>query len=167
MNIDIANRIRLLRKSLELTQNEFAKKLNCSRDKIVTYELNKINFDFSFLDYICKVFKVNTNWLLNGTGEMFAQDAILTLDEYAEKNSLTALEVDIIKAYMQLDEDIRFKLIEHFKQVFNKNDEIAATKEDIIRENLKNYELELRDELKGETSSVLIHSDDYGNKGIV
>ena len=67
----IGKRIRELRTELRLTQTEFGKRLSISRDVVGSFEYNRVIPRESFLELMCHVFKVNKEWLVNGTGEMF------------------------------------------------------------------------------------------------
>ena len=65
---------------------------------------------------ICNTFNVNEDWLLNGTGDMFAQPATFCLDDFAAERGATPLELELIKAYFELDPEIRKAVINHFKK---------------------------------------------------
>lgn len=66
-------RIRMLRKELGLTREEFAQQLGFkSRGKIDNLELGRTEPDEAFLKLICNTFQVNYQWLINGNGDMFA-----------------------------------------------------------------------------------------------
>ncbi len=67
----IGERIRLIRKHNRLTQLEFGKRLDCSKSSIINYETNNRSPDTIFLVKLLKEFKVNANWLLLGTGNIF------------------------------------------------------------------------------------------------
>lgn len=70
---DIINRIREIRQTLGLNQNDFAEALNLKRNSITQIETGRRNpSDRTLLD-ICKEFNVNENWLRTGKGEMFIQ----------------------------------------------------------------------------------------------
>lgn len=64
-------RIKLVRNSLELTQQEFADKLKVKRNTVATYEMGRSTPSNSAIALICREFNVNEEWLRNGTGEMF------------------------------------------------------------------------------------------------
>lgn len=66
-------RIKELRKTLGLTQQEFADRLGISRGNIATYETREGNPGNSVINLICREFSVNEVWLRTGDGEMFAQ----------------------------------------------------------------------------------------------
>ena len=65
------DRIKLIRKSLGLTQVEFGKRLGLTRGAITNIELNKTEPKPLLIDLICRIFNVNEDWLRTGEGEMF------------------------------------------------------------------------------------------------
>ena len=65
------DRIRKLRKILDLTQQEFAKKIGMSANVLTNYETGRRNPSKSVINNICKTFHVSEEWLREGTGEMF------------------------------------------------------------------------------------------------
>lgn len=68
---------------------------------------------------ICREYSVNEEWLRYGKGEIFVQPDTFSLDEYAKKNNLTDLELDIIKGYMELDSNLRQSLMSYLKSIFD------------------------------------------------
>lgn len=69
----IGERIKKVRRSLDLTQQEFADKLGIKRNTVATYETGKSNPSDAAVILICKIFNVNESWLREGSGEMFVQ----------------------------------------------------------------------------------------------
>lgn len=67
----MGERIKQLRKSLRLTQQELADRLQISRSNIATYETGKSNIGEAVIKLICREFNVNETWLRTGEGEMF------------------------------------------------------------------------------------------------
>ena len=65
------DRMKELRKALGLTQQEFADKLNISRNNIASYETGKSNPGYAVISLICREFNVNEGWLRTGEGAMF------------------------------------------------------------------------------------------------
>ena len=112
------NRIKNLRKSLGLTQQEFANRLGISRGNIATYETRDGNPGSSVINLMCREFNVSETWLRTGEGEMFAPEPVFNLEEYAKQRGVSDLEREILKVYLDLDVDIREKLIQHFKERF-------------------------------------------------
>lgn len=69
--MSINDRIKQLRKSLNLSQTDFGKKLGVSRDVINNLDRSVVDPKPLMLDHICSVYNVNPDWLMHGTGEMF------------------------------------------------------------------------------------------------
>ena len=63
--------LKKLRKTLDLTQEEFANCLSVSRSTVATYEVGKSNPSDAAISLICREFNVNEDWLRNGIGDMF------------------------------------------------------------------------------------------------
>ena len=77
-------RLKELRKTLNLTQQEFADKLGIKRNTVATYEVGKSNPSDAAVLLICREFNVNEEWLRNGIGEMFSQrDKLQVISEFA------------------------------------------------------------------------------------
>ncbi len=74
MNDEFAKRIKSIRKSLKLTQKEFADKLNTHSQTISRYEKGKLTPSVDFLFSLTDKLKVNPTWLLTGKGKMFFDD---------------------------------------------------------------------------------------------
>lgn len=79
-------RLKKLRKSLDLTQQEFADKIGIARGNIGAYEVGKNAPSDAVISLICKTDfsrgRVNENWLRTGEGDMFTE---MSRDEQIEK----------------------------------------------------------------------------------
>lgn len=64
-------RIRKLRRTLDLTQQEFAEKLGIKRNTIANYESGRNEPIDAVVSLICREFNVDEEWLRTGNGEMF------------------------------------------------------------------------------------------------
>lgn len=64
-------RIRNLRRELDLTQQEFADRIGIKRNTIAMYETGRNAPIDAVISLICKTFNVNENWLRTGEGDMF------------------------------------------------------------------------------------------------
>ena len=67
-------RLKKLRKKLDLTQRKFAEKLHIKQNTVATYEMGRIIPSDSVVAGICREFNVNEEWLRTGTGEMFIEE---------------------------------------------------------------------------------------------
>ena len=68
------DRIKEVRKLLHLTQTEFGQRIGLSRDMMANIEGDRIEIKDIVVKSICREFKVNYDWIVNGTGEMFQDD---------------------------------------------------------------------------------------------
>lgn len=65
------NRIKELRKALNLTLEKFGNRLGVSKTAISKLEKGENNVTDQMFKSICREFNVNEEWLRNGIGEMF------------------------------------------------------------------------------------------------
>lgn len=65
------DRIKKIRKELDLTQQKFADKLGVQRNTIAMYEMGRTLPSDAIMRSICREFNVNEDWLRTGQGEMF------------------------------------------------------------------------------------------------
>lgn len=66
-------RLRLLRKKLELNQEEFGKRIGIGKTSVSKLESGENNPSEQTVILICREFNVNEEWLRTGSGEMFDQ----------------------------------------------------------------------------------------------
>lgn len=67
----MTDRIKAVRKALNMSQREFGEKLGVSRDVISNIEYGRVKPRELFFQHICKLYQVNEHWLETGEGEMF------------------------------------------------------------------------------------------------
>lgn len=65
------DRIKKIRKELDLTQQKFADRIGIKQNTVAQYEMGRNVPIDSVISLICREFNVNEEWLRNGTGEMF------------------------------------------------------------------------------------------------
>lgn len=122
-------RIKKLRKTLDLTQREFGARINVKPNTIATYEIGRNQPIDAVISLICREFNVNEEWLRTGKGEMFYSPS--EDDELAEVYSAIATSNDefikrIIRAYWKLDDTEKAavkKLIDGFASEMNQQQE--------------------------------------------
>ena len=71
--MNVGDRIKKIRKSLDLTQEAFASRIGSVQNTITGYESGRRNPSSPVISLICKEFNVNEEWLRNGTGSMFEE----------------------------------------------------------------------------------------------
>ncbi len=110
------NRLKELRKTLNLSQKDFGAKLKLSPDMISLLERGKRKFTERVISDICREFDVNRNWLENGEGDMFI-DILAEMDEF---NNADKDVQEMVRLYMKLDDVTRAyfkkKMLDELKQ---------------------------------------------------
>lgn len=109
-------RIKLIRTTLGMTQQEFADKIKVKRNTVATYEMGRSIPSDSAIALICKVFDVNEDWLRTGYGEMFKEvsksDQIADMLSDVLKSDENNFKRRLISALVQLD-DTGWDSLEH------------------------------------------------------
>ena len=110
-------RIRKIRRDLDLTQQEFADRIGIKRNTVANYETGRNEPVDSVVSLICREFHVNEEWLRNGIGEMFTQDSEDELQALTEKYSLSAADRILIEKFVSLKADTRNAILEFMADV--------------------------------------------------
>ena len=66
-------RLKKLRKTLDMTQQAFADRIGMKQNTIAQYEMGRTVPSDAIILSICREFNVNEEWLRTGKGEMFIQ----------------------------------------------------------------------------------------------
>lgn len=111
-------RIRLLRRELRLSQEEFGKRVGVSNTAISKLENGERSLTEQMILSICREFRVNYYWLTNGDGDMFSGTPMTIVDEIAEDYNLDEIDRKIIEKYLELPQEQRKILRDYLKSVF-------------------------------------------------
>mgnify|MGYP000771054184 CR=1 FL=1 len=116
-------RLKKLRKELDMTQQEFADSIGIKRSTMATYESGRNEPIDAVISLICRQHGVNEKWLRSGEGEMFEeltdQQKILkyTALLLKDKDSAVADAIQtLIVTYEQLDDTSKAVLEKIAKQ---------------------------------------------------
>lgn len=120
-------RLKKLRKTLDLTQQEFADRIGIKRNSLANYETGRNTPIDAILISICREWNVNEEWLRTGNGEMFIE---LTRDEQIERfvgdtlksedDSFKKKFISMLAALDESDWEVLQKMVELLQQ--NKKD---------------------------------------------
>jgi len=122
MQIETINqRIKKLRKVLDLTQQAFADRLGISRGNIATYETREGSPGNSVIALICREFGVNEAWLRTGKGEMFTKAPNTALEELAVDFYLDPFDEALVDEYLHLTPNNRKAIRAFFYRVLMKS----------------------------------------------
>lgn len=108
----IGERIKELRKTLDLTLEKFGKQLGVTKVAISNLENGNRSLTDQMALSICREFNVREEWLRDGTGEMFEPAASDELDALAKEYGLSEGEKILIEHYVKLDESSRRAVID-------------------------------------------------------
>ncbi len=117
--MNIGERIKKLRKTLDLTQQKFGEKLGIKGNTVAQYELRRSNPVDSVISLICREFNVNEEWLRYGEGEMFNPAPTDVLDQLSEKYRLSNADCVMIEKFVNLRPDVRKNIYDYFREVVN------------------------------------------------
>ena len=112
-------RLKKLRKLLNLNQAEFAEKLNLSRGQIACYETGRRSVSSRTINDICREFNVNKYWLLNGEGEIFLPQNDNDVAEYIKSLNMSDFEMELLEKFLQFDSQTRINILEFATKTFN------------------------------------------------
>lgn len=111
-------RVKELRKSLNLTLEKFGEKLGVGKTAISNIEKGNRNLTEQMALAICREFRVNYYWLTKGEEPMFIGTPANVVDEIAEDYNLDDYDKKIIEKYLELSEDQRCVIKTYLKSIF-------------------------------------------------
>lgn len=150
MQENIAKRLKELRKQLDLTQEEFAKKIGLSRANVGNIEYGRVLLTDRNIITICQTFNVNEDWLRNGNEPIFKEKSNDILEEFLKEYNLSEFMSDIVRRYLNLELE--------YQQMFEKfvKEMVKDLNVDKNTESEKINSLILKEEPKQETEMVKI-----------
>lgn len=110
-------RIKKLRKTLGLTQQEFANKLGIRQNTVAKYETGRGEPTRAVVSLICREFHVNEEWLRTGIGEMFQPEPRDAIDELIERYHLPREYRSLTEKFIELKPEQQEAVIEYIRKV--------------------------------------------------
>lgn len=115
------DRIKKIRKELDLTQQKLADRIGVQRNTIAMYEMGRTLPSDAITRSICREFNVNENWLRTGEGDMFIKPSrneemarltkmLLNEEEDSFKNRLISVLANLTEEQWELLAEISEKL---------------------------------------------------------
>lgn len=115
-------RIRNIRKKLNLTLEKFGGKLGVGKTAISNIEKGKRNLTEQMALSICREYNVNYDYLMDGEGEMFDDLPQTVLDELCVQYDLDDLDRNLVEMYLEMPEQVRDYLKQEIRKRFLKED---------------------------------------------
>lgn len=149
-------RIRELRKHLNMTMDEFGARIGLTKSSISLIESGRNGARSQTIFAICREFGVNEHWLRTGEGEMFEQTRETVLDRLAAEYSLDKEQVSVIENFLDLSPQERTLFLTQMRKVFggpaaqpprrvDVSDDVAAAVAN-VQDELARYNAEQADE---------------------
>lgn len=113
------DRIRKLRKTLDMTQAKFGERIGVKGNTVAQYEIGRNEPIPSVINLICNEFGVNEEWLRTGNGEMFVPEPSDALDALAREYNLSTSTYVMLEKFIKLSPDLQ-------EGIFNYICEVAA-----------------------------------------
>lgn len=115
-------RIRNIRKKLNLTLEKFGGKLGVGKTAISNIEKGKRNLTEQMALSICREYNVNYDYLMDGEGEIFDDLPQTVLDELCAQYDLDDLDRTLVEMYLEMPEQVRDYLKQEIRKRFLKED---------------------------------------------
>lgn len=115
-------RVREIRKELNLTLEKFGEKLGVGKTAISKIEKGRVNLSDQMAISICREYNVNYDYLINGEGEMFDDLPQTVLDELCVQYDLDDLDRNLVEMYLEMPEQVRDYLKQEIQKRFLKED---------------------------------------------
>lgn len=113
----IGDRIKKIRREFDLTQEAFASRIGSVQNTITGYESGRRNPSAPVISLICREFRVNEEWLRDGTGDMLIPDPDNELEALVQKYKLTAADRILIEKFVGLKADTRSAILDFMTDV--------------------------------------------------
>lgn len=102
------DRLKYLRKSLNLTQQQIADKIGIKRNSYANYEVGRNKPIDAIIHSICREFNVSEDWLRYGKGDMFCQktrsEAISSFAESLMQEEDESFKKRLVESLSELNE---------------------------------------------------------------
>lgn len=113
-------RVKEIRKSLDLTLEKFGDKLGVTKQTVSRIENGVNNITDQMAKSICREYNVSYDFLMYGEGEMFDTLPQTLIDEMCLKYHLNDFDKALVEMYVTLPEEGRAKIKEYMKQLVKK-----------------------------------------------
>ena len=113
----LGERIKKVRKDLDLTQQEFANRIGSTQNVLANYETGRRNPSSSVINNICKTFNVSEEWLRTGEGEKFNPKSSAAMEALARERGLTHSDFVLIEKFLSMKPESRLAVAEYMLEV--------------------------------------------------
>lgn len=111
-------RVREVRKALDLTLEKFGEKIGLKKNSLSQIEHGINNLTEQMAKSICREFNVSYDYLVDGEGEMFTDLPDTLLDELCMQYDLDDIDKKILEIYLELPPAARQLLKDKIREKF-------------------------------------------------
>lgn len=115
-----SERVKEIRKTLDLTMEKFGEKLGVGKTAISNIESGNRNLTEQMSKAICREYNVNYDYLMYGEGEMFDDFPQTIVDELCAQYDLNDFDKALVEMYVSLPAGSRERIKEYMKQLVKK-----------------------------------------------
>lgn len=115
-----SERVKEIRKTLDLTMEKFGEKLGVGKTAISNIESGNRNLTEQMSKAICREYNVNYDYLVYGEGEMFDNLPQTIVDELCAQYDLNDFDKALVEMYVSLSAGSRERIKEYMKQLVKK-----------------------------------------------
>ena len=112
-------RIKLIRKHYNLSQTAFGAQIGVTLGVIKNLEQGKTTLSSPLFELLCSIYKVNSDWLRTGEGEMLQQPDNSIVNTIIQDQSLSPAAIQIIENFLSLSQNEQNEFIELAQKVFD------------------------------------------------
>lgn len=113
-------RIKEIRKTLDLTLDKFGEKLGVTKQTVSRIENGVNNVTDQMARSVCREYNVNYDYLMYGEGEMFDNLPQTIVDELCVQYDLNDFDKALVEMYVSLPTGSRERIKEYMKQLVKK-----------------------------------------------
>ena len=115
-----SERVKEIRKTLDLTMEKFGEKLGVGKTAISNIESGNRNLTEQMSKAICREYNVNYDYLMYGEGDMFDDLPQTIVDELCAQYDLNDFDKALVEMYVSLPAGSRERIKEYMKQLVKK-----------------------------------------------
>ena len=135
----VNERVKAVRKALNMKQEDFGKKLTVALPYMSQIENGERDVTEKILKLVCLQFNVSEHWLRTGEGDMFVTTSDSMMENFCTKYNLDSISRSILEIFIELPPEYRHAILDAAKKLVQRTSskeeldidaDIKATKSD-------------------------------------
>ena len=118
--MSIGNRLKTIRKALDLNQTDFGTRINLSQTTIGQYEKETRPITERVISQLVSEFHINEEYLRHGTGDMFIDQKPKLVQQLAEELALSDREQRLLLTFLEFPPDTRSQILDFAQDFISK-----------------------------------------------